>query len=127
MNILIISLDKGLLGQGQLGDVCERHKEYGKRVDSIDIIVFSKSGYSPYVISENVSAFPTNSRTQNLSSFFSNFGSSSEFSKILSPSSLRSNRLKMLFQSETEDVGVANNFGNRFSLLFITDDKFPIR
>ncbi|KKQ56417.1 MAG: Glycosyltransferase [Parcubacteria group bacterium GW2011_GWA2_38_13] len=61
MNILIISLDKGLLGQGQLGDVCERHKEYGKRVDSIDIIVFSKSGYSPYVISENVSAFPTNS------------------------------------------------------------------
>lgn len=61
MNILVISLDKGLLGRGQLGDVIERHREYGKHVESLDIIVFSKSGYSPYAISENVSAFPTNS------------------------------------------------------------------
>ena len=64
MNILIISLDKGLLGQGQLGDVVERHREYGRHVSSIDIIVFSKTGYSPYDISENVHSFPTDSSSR---------------------------------------------------------------
>ena len=57
----MISIDKGLLGKGQLGDVVERHKEYGKHVDQLDIIVFSRKGFEKYQISENVMAYPTNS------------------------------------------------------------------
>ena len=62
MNILMISLDKGLLGKGQLGDVVERHIEYGKNVESLDIIVFAKHGHENFTLSTNVKAYPTNSR-----------------------------------------------------------------
>ena len=62
MNVLIISLDKGLLGSGQLGDVVERHREYGRYVENIDIIVLCKRGYESVKISDNVMAHPTNSR-----------------------------------------------------------------
>ncbi len=62
MNILMISLDKGLLGKRQLGDVVERHIEYGKNVESLDIIVFAKKGYENFTLSTNVKAYPTNSR-----------------------------------------------------------------
>ncbi len=61
MRVLMISIDKGLLGKGQLGDVVERHREYGRHVDQLDIIVFSKKGFEKYQISENVMAYPTNS------------------------------------------------------------------
>ena len=57
----MISLDKGLLGKGQLGDVVERHKKYGEFVEKLDIIVFSKKGFAKYQISDNVTAYPTNS------------------------------------------------------------------
>ena len=61
MKVLIISIDKGLLGQGQLGDVVERHKKYGDFCDRLDIIVLAKKGFSEYKISDKVTAYPTNS------------------------------------------------------------------
>ena len=60
----MISIDRGLLGKGQLGDVLERHAEYGKHVDRLDIIVFSAPGFSENKISQNVSSFPTNSKSK---------------------------------------------------------------
>lgn len=62
MKVLIISIDKGLLGQGQLGDVVERHKKYGEFCDRLDIIVLSKKIFKEYKISDKVTAYPTNSR-----------------------------------------------------------------
>jgi len=61
MKVLIISIDKGLLGKGELGDVIERHKKYGQFCDKIDIIVLSKKGFTKYEISDKVTAYPTNS------------------------------------------------------------------
>ena len=64
MKVLMISIDRGLLGQGQLGDVVERHTEYGKHVDQLDIIIFSVKGFEPYQISSNVKSYPTNSKSK---------------------------------------------------------------
>lgn len=61
MNVLIISIDRGLLGKNSLGDVIERHREYGKFVESIDIIVFAKRGFGEFSLSYNVKSHPTNS------------------------------------------------------------------
>ncbi len=61
MKVLMISLDKGLLGQGQLGDVVERHKKYGDQVERLDIIVFSGPEYDTNIISDHVTAYPTRS------------------------------------------------------------------
>ena len=48
MRVLMISLDKTLLGADYSGDVLERHREYAKRAGHLDIIVFSKKGFSQY-------------------------------------------------------------------------------
>lgn len=61
MKVLMLSIDKGLLGQGQLGDVVQRHKKYGEFCDKLDIIVLSKKGYKINKISEKVIAYSTNS------------------------------------------------------------------
>ena len=61
MKVLIISIDKGLLGGDQLGDVIERHKKYGQFCNCLDIIVLSKKGFAKYQISDKVTAYPTNS------------------------------------------------------------------
>lgn len=61
VKVLMISIDRGLLGKDQLGDVIERHAEYGKHVEKLDIIVFTKTGFEPYSISSNVKSYPTNS------------------------------------------------------------------
>ncbi len=61
MKVLMISIDKGLLGRGQLGDVIERHKKYGEFVERLDVVVFSKTGFEENIISETVTAYPTNS------------------------------------------------------------------
>ncbi|MBI3291175.1 glycosyltransferase family 4 protein [Candidatus Falkowbacteria bacterium] len=61
MKILMISIDKGLLGKGQLGDVTERHKTYGQFCGRLDIIVFCPKGSAENKISEKVTAYPTNS------------------------------------------------------------------
>ena len=64
MRVLMISIDKGLLGKGQLGDVIQRHKKYGEFVDKLDIVVFSKQGFEKYKISDKVTAYPTNSKSK---------------------------------------------------------------
>jgi glycosyltransferase involved in cell wall biosynthesis len=64
MKILMLSIDKGLLGQGQLGDVVERHKKYGEFCDRLDIIVLCKKGYEKNKISDKVTVYPTNSLTR---------------------------------------------------------------
>ena len=64
MKVLMISLDKGLLGQGQLGDVIERHKKYGDQVERLDIIVFSGPEYDTNIISDHVTAYPTKSNSK---------------------------------------------------------------
>src|SRR3990167_6284202 len=61
MKVLMISLDKGLLGKGQLGDVVSRHAEYGQYAKKLDIIVFSRVGFNFNQISPTVFAYPTNS------------------------------------------------------------------
>lgn len=66
MKILMISIDKGLLGKNPMGDVIERHREYGEFCNVLDIIVFNNCSsietkkYN-YKISENITAYPTNS------------------------------------------------------------------
>ena len=45
MRVLMISLDRTLLGADYSGDVLERHKEYAKLAGHLDIIVFSKKGF----------------------------------------------------------------------------------
>ena len=60
----MISIDKGLLGQGQLGDVVERHAKYGRSVERLDIIIFALKGSKPYKVSSNVTAYPTNSASK---------------------------------------------------------------
>lgn len=66
----MISLDKNLLGiTNAFGDAINRHKIYGKYVDSLDIIVMNKKSIdkvNDFKIAENVKAYPTNS----LSRFF---------------------------------------------------------
>jgi len=67
MKILMVSLDKTLLGANggglpaQAGDAQERHRRYGEFVEKLDIVVFSRSGFQKNAISEKVTAFPTNS------------------------------------------------------------------
>lgn len=66
MRILMISLDKGLVGGKILGDVIERHKKYGELVDALDIIVFCLSGrgLKHKEISRHVRAYPTDSKNK---------------------------------------------------------------
>lgn len=61
MKVLMISIDKGLLGNNPLGDVLERHARYGAYVERLDIIVMSAKGNQVYNISDKVTAYPTNS------------------------------------------------------------------
>lgn len=73
MKILMLSIDKGLLGKGQLGDVVERHRRYGELVDKLDIIVFCRPGFSENQISGKLTVFPTNSKNR-LNYFFDGLG-----------------------------------------------------
>jgi len=63
MNIVNIGSDKSLVGGRQLGDAIERHREYGKYVDHLDIIVYTnqRERLKPFKISENVFGYPTDS------------------------------------------------------------------
>jgi len=64
MKVLMISIDKGLVGGKELGDVVERHRKYGEHVEALDIIVLSKKGFEERQISEKVKAIPTNSSSK---------------------------------------------------------------
>lgn len=63
MNVLMISLDRGLLGENPLGDVVLRHRAYGQQpgVKRLDVIVFSRKGFLVTPLSETVAVYPTNS------------------------------------------------------------------
>lgn len=61
----MISLDKGLLGGGNvLGDVVDRHKLYGDYVNSLDIVVMNTGKLDESKISEKVISYPTNSKSR---------------------------------------------------------------
>ncbi len=61
MKVLMISIDKGLLGKGQLGDVVQRHRAYASQVERLDIIVLNQGVAEAFVLSETCTAYPTNS------------------------------------------------------------------
>ncbi len=62
MKVLMISLDKNLLGvKGALGNAAERHRKYGEKIESLDIIVLNKERKEPKKISSKVRVYPTNS------------------------------------------------------------------
>lgn len=56
--MLMISLDRGLLGVKLSGDVVRRHENYGRGVARLDIVVFAHDD-TDHVISHNVRAFST--------------------------------------------------------------------
>lgn len=62
MRVLMISLDRGLLGEGASGDVVERHKKYADIVSELDVIVFSSKAYAVREHALNFRVFPTKSR-----------------------------------------------------------------
>jgi len=62
MKILMISTDRALLGEEvSTGDAVKRHRDYGKLVERLDIIVFCGIGYQTKELSSNVFCYPTNS------------------------------------------------------------------
>ena len=64
MRVLMISLDRTLLGADYSGDVLERHKEYANLAGQLDIVVFSKKGFKNRKINDNLRIHPTNSKTK---------------------------------------------------------------
>ncbi|TSC61342.1 MAG: group 1 glycosyl transferase [Parcubacteria group bacterium Gr01-1014_107] len=63
MNVFIIGSDKTLVGAVGVGDAPARHAEYGRHVDHIDILVYTKKGEGlrTFPISSNVRGLPSNS------------------------------------------------------------------
>lgn len=63
MRLFIISSDYSLLKQLQLGDAIERHLEYARHLDSLDILVYSPARLhlSPVRLAENFTSWPSNS------------------------------------------------------------------
>ena len=58
MKLLMISTDRTLLGQQGIGDAIQRHQEYAKRVEKLDILVLSKGKAESNKIAENCLAEP---------------------------------------------------------------------
>lgn len=73
MKVLMISIDKGLLGRGQLGDVLERHKKYGEFCERLDIVILSPRGFQQHQISDKTTSYPTNSKNKSFY-FFNGLG-----------------------------------------------------
>ncbi len=72
MHILIIGTDQSFLKkQAQLGDAIERHLEYARYVDSLDIVVYAPARLrlSPVKLSEKLTAWPSDSLSK-LTFFF---------------------------------------------------------
>ncbi len=63
MNIVNIGIDKSLVGGSGLGDAVERHAEYGRYLDHLDIIVYTskKDNLKVFKIADNVFGHPSNS------------------------------------------------------------------
>lgn len=65
MKVLMISMDKTLLGEKKSGgDAIERHIKYGSFCDELNIIVFSKKYYQKQILANNVFVYSTNSATR---------------------------------------------------------------
>jgi glycosyltransferase involved in cell wall biosynthesis len=64
MRVLMISIDRTLLGTDYSGDVLERHKKYADLAGQLDIIIFSKRDFKKRKINENLRIYPTNSKTK---------------------------------------------------------------
>ncbi|MBU1255316.1 glycosyltransferase family 4 protein [Patescibacteria group bacterium] len=65
MRVLIISLDRTLLGIDYSGDALERHQEYAEQAGKLDIIVFSKSkSFKKKKISPELTVYSTNSTSK---------------------------------------------------------------
>lgn len=63
MRILNIGSDQTLVGATGIGDAVSRHRAYGSRVESLDIIVYTRrrQGLNEFKISSNVIGHPSNS------------------------------------------------------------------
>jgi len=72
MRVLMISIDRTLLGTDYSGDVLERHQKYAQEAGQLDIIVFTKKRFSKKEFGENLRVHPTNSKTK-LSYIFNAF------------------------------------------------------
>lgn len=62
MRVLMISLDRGLLGEGYSGNVVERHRRYADLAGALDIIVFASAKYDQQNPAPNLSVIPTRSK-----------------------------------------------------------------
>ncbi|OGE76130.1 MAG: hypothetical protein A3K06_00960 [Candidatus Doudnabacteria bacterium RIFCSPHIGHO2_01_52_17] len=61
MRVLMISLDRGLLGKVGSGDVIARHQKYAELCGRLDVIVLSAKPGGPRWIGENLRIIPTGS------------------------------------------------------------------
>ena len=64
MNVLMISLDKTLLGTDYSGDALERHKEYAATAGFLKVIVFSKGQKEKRKINDRLTVFSTGSKSK---------------------------------------------------------------
>lgn len=64
MRVLMISIDRTLLGADYSGDALERHKEYARKVGKLEIIVLSAKGFTKRRITSQLIVYPTNSKTK---------------------------------------------------------------
>lgn len=62
MRVLMLSLDRGLLGAGSSGDTLARHKKYADLCGELDIIVFSPKAPAEQRIAPNLRVIPSGSR-----------------------------------------------------------------
>ncbi len=62
MRVLMLSLDRGLLGASASGDVVARHQKYADLAGSLDVIVFAGSEFENMGLSTNLRIFPTRSK-----------------------------------------------------------------
>ncbi len=61
MRVLMISLDRTLLGADYTGDVLERHQEYARMAGQLEIIVLAKKGFKKKKVDERLTIYPSNS------------------------------------------------------------------
>lgn len=61
MRVLMISLDRGLLGAGNSGDVQPRHQRYADAVGSLDVLVMASDKFQERIVAPNFHVAPTKS------------------------------------------------------------------
>ena len=64
MRVLMISIDRTLLGSDYSGDILERHEKYAEQAGKLDVIVFTKKKFKKIEFNENLKIHPTNSSTK---------------------------------------------------------------